>query len=150
LRALEPVRGYYDYVFIDTPATVGELLYNALQAADGLLVPVQTDSYNIQSIYQITDVAATIQQTNPALSSIGIVMTCYDGRTKHARQVREIIEKQVEEMGLPFLGVIRQAVAVQEAALFRKSLYKYARRATAAADYMELFNKIETALQEAE
>jgi len=150
LRALEPVRGFYDYVIIDTPATVGELLYNALQAADGLLIPVQTDAYNIQSLYQITDVAAQIRQTNRALSSIGVIITRFDGRTKYARQIRDAIRKQAEEIGLPFLGVIRQTVAIQEAAAFQESLYKYAPKATAAADYMALYNHIEKALQEAD
>lgn len=150
-KALGPVWGYYDYVFIDTPATVGELLYNALQAADGLLIPLNADAYNIQSLYQITDVAAQIRDTsNPNLFSIGVIITRFYGRTKYAQQIRDAIEAQAADLGLPFLGTIRQTVAIQEATALQESLYKYAPRSTAAADYLALFDTIEKRMQEAQ
>ena len=48
-EALRPVREWYDLIIIDTPPTAGELQYNALMAADGLIIPLQADAYNLQS-----------------------------------------------------------------------------------------------------
>ena len=50
-RALEPVKENYDLITIDTPPTAGELQYNAMQAATGLIIPLQADIYNMQSLY---------------------------------------------------------------------------------------------------
>ena len=38
-KALEPVRGLYDYILIDCPPTINMLTLNALTAADGVLIP---------------------------------------------------------------------------------------------------------------
>lgn len=140
-RALEPIRGKYDLIVIDTP-TAAEMQYNALQAATGVIIPLQADSYNIQSLYQITDAAGLFKKSNPRLSITGVIVTNYSGQTRHARQIREAIEQQAGALGVPYLGEIRRAIAVQEAETFRQSLFKYAPKSTAARDYMALFEKI--------
>lgn len=140
--ALKPVRKKYDYIIIDTPPTAGELQYNALQAADGLIIPLQADIYNLQSLYQITGTAQQIQGSNPALSVLGYVLTQYDGRSTITRQMKDTIEAKAAGMNVPYLGTIRAAVAVKEAATLQRSLYDYAPKSKPAQDYMELYNKI--------
>lgn len=139
-EALDPIRGVYDMIIIDTPPTAGELQYNALQAADRLIIPLQADTYNVQSLYQITDTARQIMQSNAALQIAGIILTQYDGRTTIARQMQRAIINTAGAAGVPYLGTIRAAVAVKEAAALRKSLYEYAPRSKPAADYMDVFN----------
>ena len=141
-KALTRIKKHYDLIVIDAPAIGGELQLNALQAATGLIIPVQADVYNMQSLYQVADLARAMQRSNPDLKIHGVIVTKYDGRTKHARQLREMIEEQARALDLPYLGEIRQSVAVQEAAAFMQSLYKYAPKSTAAADYMALYEKI--------
>ena len=141
-RALEPLKNEYDLIIIDTPPTAGELQYNALQAATGLIIPLQADSYNIQSLYQITDIAGQIRKSNPALSIKGVIMTNYNGQTRHARQIREAIQKQAEALQLPYLGEIRRAIAIQEAATLRQSLFEYAPKSNPARDYLAIYETI--------
>lgn len=141
-RAIEPIRGDYDCIIIDTPPTAGELQYNAMQAATGLIIPLQADIYNLQSLYQITDTARQIQGSNPALQITGIVFTQFDGRSTIARQMKETIESQAAAMGVPSLGVIRAAVVVKEAAALQQSLFSYAPKSKPAADYLALYEKI--------
>jgi len=140
-RALEPIKNSYDLIVIDTP-TAAELQYNALQAATGLIIPLQADSYNIQSLYQITDIAGQIRKSNPALSIKGVIMTNYNGQTRHARQIREAIQKQAEALQLPYLGEIRRAIAIQEAATLRQSLFEYAPTSNPARDYLAIYETI--------
>lgn len=141
-RALMPVKGQYDLIVIDTPPTAGELQYNALQAATGLIIPLQADIYNLQSLYQITDTARQIQGSNPALTITGFILTQYDGRSTIARQMQEAIVGRAQLMGIPFLGAIRAAVAVKEAAALQRSLFDYAPKSKPAADYIALYEKI--------
>lgn len=141
-RAIEPVKENYDYIVLDTPSA-GILQYNALQAATALIIPLQADIYNLQSLYQIMDTARKIQQSNPALYIAGIVITQYDGRSGIARQMQETIIQRADEMGVSYLGTIRQAVAVKEAAAFQESLFEYAPKSKPAQDYLKLFDTIE-------
>ena len=50
-KALQPIRGKYDFIIIDTPPTPGELQFNALQAATGLVIPLQAEIYSLQGLY---------------------------------------------------------------------------------------------------
>ena len=141
-QAIGQITGLYDLITIDTPPTAGELQYNALQAATGLIIPLQADIYDMQSLYQITDAARQIQGSNPALSIMGFILTQYDGRSTISRQMKEVITDQAAAMGVPYLGAIRAAVAVKEAAALQRSLFEYARRSKPAADYLEIYNRI--------
>ena len=141
-KAIAPISGNYDIVIIDTPPTAGELQYNALQASTGLIIPLQADIYNLQSLYQIVETARQIQRSNPALQITGIIFTQYDARGTLTRQMKDSITEQADKMKIPCLGVIRNAIAVREAAALRQSLFDYAPKSKPAADYMELFKRI--------
>ena len=58
------------------------------------------------------------------------------------RKMQQMITEQAEAMGVPYLGAIRRAIAVQEAAALQRSLYEYAPKSKPAADYMDVFNKL--------
>lgn len=141
-RAITPLKRDYDLIVIDTPPTAGELQYNALQAATGLVIPLQADIYNLQSLYQITDTAQQIQQTNPDLQIMGFILTQYDSRSTIARQMKDTITGQAAALGVPYLGAIRAAVAVKEAAALQQSLFEYAPKSKPAADYLTIYETI--------
>lgn len=137
--ALEPIAGNYDLIIIDTPPTAGELQYNALMAATDLIIPLESSIVGLQGFYQMADTARQIQQSNPALTIKGYILTRSGGRSTLARQMAQTIEARAREMGIPFLKAIREAVAIREAQALQRSLYEYAPRSKPAADYMELF-----------
>lgn len=140
--AIEPIKKDYDFVFVDTPPTMGELTYNALQASTGLIIPLETDNSSLQGLYQITDIAHQMQRSNPALSIIGVILTRYDSRPKFNRYLQEVIENTGKENGAPYLGAIRAGVAIREAQGMQQSLFEYAPRSKPAADYKEIYNLI--------
>ena len=140
--AVEPLRRKYSLIVIDTPPTAGELQYNALQAADRLIIPLSADIYNLQSLYQITDAATQIRATNPRLKIAGYILTQYNGRSIIARQMADAIREAADRLGVPYLGAIRQAVAVKEAAALRQSLFEYAPKSKPAADYLDIYDNL--------
>lgn len=141
-QALEPIRKKYNIIVIDTPATAGELQYNALQAADRLIIPLEVDAYNMQSLYQITEIAQQIQGSNPKLKIAGVLLTQYDGRANITKQLRELLEEKLNALRIPFLGAIRKSIIVKEATALQESLFEYAPKSKPAADYMELYEKL--------
>lgn len=140
--ALDPIRSRYDLCIIDTPPQMGELTFNALQASDGLLIPLEADTMSLQGLYQITDIAHQMQRSNPALSIIGVVLTRYDSRPKIKQYMRDVIAEKGQEIGAPMIGAVRPGVAVQEAQAMQQSLFDYAPTSNPAQDYMTIFNTI--------
>lgn len=142
-KALALLKDQYDVIIIDTPATAGELQYNALQAADRLIIPLEADAYNLQSLRQITEAAAQISDSNPDLQIAGVLLTQYDPRPVINRQLREMLQENAAAQGIPFLGTVRKAVAVKEAAALQVSLFDYAPKCKPAADYMNIYEQLE-------
>lgn len=140
--ALDPLHDVFDLCIIDTPPTLGELVFNALQAATGLIIPLEADTNSLQGLYQITDIAKQMQTTNPALQILGVVLTRYDGRPNINRYMRSVIEEKGEEVGAPFLMAISPAIAVREAAAMRESLFDYAPNSKPTKEYGKLLEMI--------
>lgn len=141
-RALEPVKDDFDLIIIDTPPTMGELTFNALQAATGLIIPLTADTYSLQGLYQITDIAHQMQRSNPALSIIGVVITQYDSRPNFKKYIQSVIAEKGAEAGAPFLISIRAGIAIAEAAAMQQSIFDYAPNSNPAQDYKKLYEMI--------
>jgi chromosome partitioning protein len=140
--ALEPIKRSYDLIIVDTPPNAGELQYNAMQAADGLIIPLQSDIVSLQGLYLLHDTAQQIRASNPALTISGIVLTRYNARSTIARQMEQKIIDTAAELGIPYLGAVREAVAIREAQTLQRSLYQYAPTSKPALDYKTILQKI--------
>lgn len=141
-NALQPIKSIYDLIVIDTPPTAGELLYNALQASTGLLIPLQADTFSLQGLYQIANTAQNIAKNNPELKIKGFVLTRYDNRSTLTKAMKSNIIARAAELDIPYLEEIREGVAVREAAALQVSLFEYAPKSKPAQDYMRLYTKI--------
>lgn len=140
--ALKPIAGDYDIIIIDTPPTTGELQYNAMYAADGLIIPLTTDPYSVQSLYQTIDTARELMSYSDNLHSLAGIITRYEGNTNAAKYIRQTLENLFAENKIKYLGTIRKAIAIQEAAMFQKSLYDYAPKSKPAQDYIDAYKKL--------
>lgn len=140
--ALQPIQGSYDLILIDTPPTVGEMQYNALEAATGLIIPIEADNFSLQGLYQIIDVAKQFQGTNDTLRILGTVLTRYDGRSKISQYYEEVISEKGAAEGAPVIGIIHQGVAVKEAAAFQVNLFEHAPKSRPAKDYIALYEQL--------
>ncbi len=141
-EALQGLSARYDYIIIDTPPSIGELTFNALQASDTLLIPIEADGASIQGLYYLSDIAEHLKKSNPKLKHVNTVITRYDGRAKLSQYYKGEIERRAAEINAPLLAVIRAGVAVREAQAFRRSLFDYAPKSKPAEDYIKLYERI--------
>lgn len=138
--ALSPLQGIYDYIIIDTPPAFNELTYNALTAADLVIIPLDTDNNAIKGLYDVTD---TLKKLNKEAITASII-TKYDQRPNLNRFYYEAIGKASDECGALFWGSVRPGVAIKEAQAFKKSVFDYAPKSKPARDYMRIFEDLET------
>ena len=122
---------------------MGELTYNALQAATGLIIPLETDSNSLQGLYQITDIAHQMQKSNPKLYIYGIVLTRCNLKANIDKYLKDVITEKGREIGVPFLGVIREGrAAIRAAQSLQQSLFEYDPKSKPAQDYKEIYKNI--------
>jgi len=81
-------RDAYDYIFIDSPPSLGLLTLNALVAADSVLIPLNCEYFALEGL---ADLMATIDGVraalNPDLVIEGVLLTMADERTNLGQQV---------------------------------------------------------------
>jgi chromosome partitioning protein len=87
-RLLDSLRGDYDYIFIDSPPSLGLLTLNALVAADAVLIPLNCEYFALEGIAELTATIDRVREAlNPDLAIEGVLLTMYDDRTNLGQQV---------------------------------------------------------------
>lgn len=140
--ALEPVKRKYDICFIDTPPTIGEAQYNALMAATGVIIPLEADFYNIQSLFQISETINKFKKSNKALKHEYFIITKYDSRSVLSRQLQQALIERAKDLNIKYLGSVRTSIAVKEAVGKKKSIYEYSPKCKPALDYLKIFEEL--------
>ena len=93
-KALEEIKGDYDYILIDCPPSLGLITINALTAADKLLVPIQCEYYALEGLTQLMSTFELVRRNlNPKLEIEGVVLTMFDSRTNLSIQVVDDVKK---------------------------------------------------------
>ena len=93
-NAIDKIRKFYDYIFIDCPPSLGLLTINALTAVDSVLIPIQCEFYALEGVSQLVSTIELVNRSmNPGLEIEGVILSMYDGRTNLSIQVVEEIKK---------------------------------------------------------
>ena len=72
--SLAELNGRYERVLIDCPPSLGLLTLNALTAADGVLIPIQTEYYALEGLSQLVNTIRRVRESlNPRLEIEGVV-----------------------------------------------------------------------------
>jgi len=140
-RALEEVVGDYDFVFIDTPPSLGLLTINALTAAHKVIVPVQCEYLSMRGLAQLQNTLAMVRENlNPDVDIEGILPTLVDSRTLHAKEAIELLEENFGKR--VFASRIRKTVRFAEAPVKGMSVLKYDPDGLAAHAYRQLAKEV--------
>ena len=141
MRILAPVRVKYDFILIDCPPSLGLLTINALTAADGVIIPLETEYYALRGMALLMDSIERIRERlNPRLQIDGILPTMYDPRTLHGKEVLARVESAFGPQ--LFKTIIRKTVRFAEAPVAGEPILTYAPTSPGAEAYRALAQEV--------
>lgn len=144
-EALEPIRGVYDFILVDTPPSLGNLTVNALTASDGLIIPTMADAFHLKGIGDLFGTIRVIQKyTNQQLKVLGILAVQYSPRAILRRDMLSILQDEIsgKMKTKVYETTIRSGVAVEEAQATHTPLFKYAPGSNPAKDYDKFISEV--------
>lgn len=141
---MEPIRGLYDYIVIDTAPSLGILTINSLTAADSVIIPLSADIFSLQGLGQLSgSINSVMKYCNPGLKVEGLLLTKYSERTIISRDLRDTIEGAAGKLRTRlFKTYIREGVAVREAQAQGVDIFDYAPGSNPAKDYEQFTNEL--------
>jgi len=136
-KALDPVKGRYDFIFIDSPPSLGLLTLNALVASDALLIPIQCEFYALEGVSQLLNTLNLIRDgLNPQLNIEGVLLTMADFRTNLTTEVINEIRNYFKEK--VYRTIIPRNIRLSEAPSHGKPITAYDANSIGAIRYAEL------------
>ncbi|KGE19993.1 ParA family protein [Paenibacillus wynnii] len=140
-KALNAVKGKYDYVIIDCPPSLGILTINSLTAADSVIIPIQCEYYALEGLSQLLNTVRLVQKNlNPHLMIEGVLLTMLDARTNLGIQVIEEVKKYFQEK--VYRTIIPRNIRLSEAPSHGQSIITYDPRSKGAEVYLELAKEV--------
>jgi chromosome partitioning protein len=135
-EGLEPLLPHYDLVFIDTPPNLGLLAVNAMCAADGVVIPVQTEYFALEGIAMLLRTVEQVRlRLNPRLGVDGVLMTMHAPtllNNQIAGQLREHLGNAVVE------PPIRRNIRLAEATSEGEPIHVHAPRSNGGQDHLRI------------
>ncbi len=140
-KALEPLKGDYDYIIIDCSPSLGLITVNSLTAADSVMIPVQPEFFALEGLGKLLQTIRLVQnEINPDLTIEGFVVTMFDGRTKvHAQVVGELKEHFKD---MVFKTIIQRNIRLSEAPSHGKPIILYDVMCNGTNNYLSLAKEV--------
>ena len=127
LRGLlaDPMLSAFQYIFLDTPPSLGVLTVNALAAATELVIPMNPSLYSMQGTNDLMRTVSKVRENlNPGLSLLGVIVNAYDSIPTITRQIRGEIEEAFGEK--VFATVLSKSIKLEEAIASRRGVIHHA------------------------
>ena len=136
-QALTGVRDAYDFIFIDCPPSLNMLTVNALVAAAGVIVPIQTEYYALEGLSALVGTIDQVRNArNPKLKILGILRTMHDPRNNLANEVSaQLIAHFGDKV---FRTIVPRNVRMAEAPSHGLPILRYDRASRGAIAYLAL------------
>lgn len=141
---LREFRSDYDVACIDCPPSIGLLTYNALAAADMVLIPVETSFFSLQGATRQVNTVRTLSRRMGVHLPVWLVATIHDAENAVAADLLGELSKRFKDRVSPV--VVRRDVRLREAASVGQPVADYSPGSHGAADYAGLASWVETVL----
>src|SRR6266516_587568 len=139
-RELDPVKGDYDYIFIDCPPALGWLTINAFTAADQVIVIVSPGYFELDSIVQINKAIAETQRFyNPGLQLRGLLFTMSDPTVNTVNSLALLRRMYGDQL---LQTIIPRNTDIRDAHFSKQDIFRYNPSAKGALAYARLVEEL--------
>ncbi len=140
-EALKEIDGFFDYVIIDCPPSLGLLTLNALVAADSVIIPIQCEYYALEGVSKLISTIELVKDNlNQDLEIEGVLMTMFDGRTNLSVQVVDEVKKHFGNK--LFNAIVPRNVRISESPSYGKPVVVYSPASKGAEMYFQLGEEV--------
>lgn len=134
---IEQIRADYDFIFIDTPPTLGLITVNALVAAHHVLIPIQSSYFALEGTDDLLETIEKVRaRPNPELNLLGVLITLFDKRTALSKDVETHIRKVFGKKA--FNTVISRSVRLEESPAHKEAIFSFAPKSSGSIEYTKL------------
>lgn len=139
--ALKKQKQNYDIVLIDTPPSIGKITINALTASDGVIIPLDAESFALKGFDTMVDVITLMRGNfNKTIEIYGSFFTRFDSRKKIHRAAEEFYVKKFSER--LYETRIRNNISLSEAQIHGLDIFSYNESCNGSVDYLALSKEI--------
>lgn len=140
-NALAQIEHHYDYIFTDSPPSLGLLTLNCLVACQSVIIPIQCEFYALEGVSQLLNTLNLIREgLNPALAIEGVLLTMADYRTNLTNEV--ITEIRAYFKDKVYDTIIPRNIRLSEAPSHGKPITLYDNNSIGAVRYSELAQEV--------
>ena len=141
-KCMERVKatGYYDYILIDSPPTLGGWVMNIMCASDYVVIPVEASPWGLFGLANMFEFCQQAKNIAPRLEVLGVAVTKADERKKYFKQTLETLGEM--EAAPLFENYIRVDSAVEWAQDNSKPVVVYKKNSRSAVEYTQLAKEI--------
>lgn len=137
---LKEVQDQYDFIFIDSPPSLGLMSINCLVSSNYIIIPLQCEYYSLEGLGQLLNTFQLVQTNlNEKLDIGGVILTMADFRTNLTQQVIEEVRNYFHDK--VFQNVIPRSVKLSEAPSFGKPAVLYDPHNKGSKSYEALLNE---------
>jgi chromosome partitioning protein len=135
-RVLSASPSPYEYIIIDCPPSLGFLTFNALRAADQVIVPIDMSAFTLMGVGKLLGMLGLINTKIGHIPRLNALATLFDIRTTYSQSVLEEVKGFFGNQMLQ--TVIRLNVALKRAVSEGVSVIDFDKTSKGAKDYTAL------------
>ena len=141
-KCLDPIRarGYYDYILIDSPPTLGGWVMNIMCASDFVVIPVEASPWGLFGLASMFDFINKVGEISPRLSVMGIMVTKADERKTYFKETLQTL-KESEDIRV-FKNYVRVDSTIEWSQDNSKPVVAYKKYSRSALEYKALAKEI--------
>jgi chromosome partitioning protein len=134
-KVLKSCEADYDFLFIDTPPSLGWLTQSAFFASRYTVICVTPEPYSMLGLNRLREYHNTVRENHP-LNCLGVLVSFWDKLGSTNKAYLEAIDASFS--GKVFEAKIRRDIAVTKAVFHGKPLFATKENARASLDYRQL------------
>ncbi len=136
LTRIDEDRRPYDFVVLDCPPNLGVLTWNALHAADEVVVPVEPSFFSLHGLAKIAETLQIVNRSRETPLAVHALLTLFNSQVNFSHEIYDEVKAHFQSR--LFTTIIHEHVSLKEAAATGQSIVQYAPQSPAFQDYLNL------------